>query len=137
VNGATTLLRTLVGEPIDLSIACGESLDLVRVDRTQLEQILFNLAVNARDAMPHGGRLEIQTGRADASTVATLAGARPYVMISVADSGVGMSRETMARAFQPFFTTKDVGKGSGLGLSTVHDIVKQNGGVVTLESQPG
>jgi signal transduction histidine kinase len=109
----------------------------VRADPGQFSQMLMNLAVNARDAMPQGGRLSIST-RAE-TVPAEAAGSRQgrYAVLEVADTGCGMSPEVRARIFEPFFTTKDMGKGTGLGLSTVYGIVEQAGGHIAVESAPG
>jgi len=135
------LLRRLIGEDVALVTVSADGDTRVRVDRGQIEQVILNLAVNARDAMPEGGTLTITTQRVEVD--AALAALHPelapgpYVAMSVRDSGVGMSDEVRIRAFDPFFTTKELGKGTGLGLSTVYGIVSQSGGGVWIESQPG
>jgi two-component system cell cycle sensor histidine kinase/response regulator CckA len=135
------LLQRLIGENITLKMAHGRDLGLVRVDQGQLEQVIINLAVNARDAMPQGGELTIRTANV-AREVAAREGveimpAGHYVLIEVIDTGQGISREVIGRIFEPFFSTKEVGSGTGLGLSTVYGIVKQTGGFVFVESDPG
>ena len=127
------MVRRLIGEHIDVRLDLRAHPGHVRADPSQVEQVLLNLVLNARDAMPGGGRLTI--GTADESPEAASAG--DYVALVVRDTGVGMDEATMTRVFEPFFTTKEVGKGTGLGLSTVYGIVKQSGGDVRLESAPG
>jgi two-component system, cell cycle sensor histidine kinase and response regulator CckA len=135
------LLRRLIGENITLEFVHGRDLGLVKVDQGQLEQVVINLAVNARDAMPNGGRLTIRTAnvcRAQALRRGhEVMPAGDYVLIEVADTGIGISPDNLARIFEPFFSTKEVGSGTGLGLSTVYGIVKQTGGFVFVDSNPG
>ena len=135
------LLRRLIGENIELKMTHGRDLHLVKVDQGQLEQVIINLAVNARDAMPHGGRLAIHTANETLSAPETRGGetllAGDYVRVDVADTGMGIAKENLSRIFEPFFSTKEVGSGTGLGLSTVYGIVKQTGGYVFVDSSPG
>jgi two-component system cell cycle sensor histidine kinase/response regulator CckA len=135
------LLRRLIGENIELNVVHGRDLGLVRVDQGQLEQVIINLAVNARDAMPGGGTLTIRTLNL-ATTEAKRFGDEvmppgEYVQIEVGDTGTGIPKEILQRIFEPFFSTKEVGAGTGLGLSTVYGIVKQTGGFVFVDSEPG
>jgi signal transduction histidine kinase len=140
VSDTERMLRRVIGEDIELEISLSPSPTRIRADAGQVEQVILNLAVNARDAMPEGGKLTIATGAVDLDEPpASNPNARPgpYVTLSVVDTGVGMSLETQRRAFEPFFTTKDVGKGTGLGLSTVYGIAVQCGGSVDVQSEVG
>ena len=135
------LLRRLIGENIELEFGHGRDLGLVKVDQGQLEQVVINLAVNARDAMPNGGRLTIRTANVRPAQALRRAHevmpAGDYVLIEVRDTGIGIAPDNLARIFEPFFSTKEVGSGTGLGLSTVYGIVKQTGGFVFVDSNPG
>jgi len=135
------MLRRTLGETIEIETALAEGLWRMRVDPHQLENALLNLAINARDAMPKGGKLTIASAniRLDAAGAAALGDLAPgdYVRLSVSDSGTGMAPEVIEHAFEPFFTTKEVGKGSGLGLSMIYGFVKQSGGHVTIASEVG
>ena len=141
IEAARGVLSRLVGEDIRIQFERGEGLWPVRFDASQLDQILVNLAANARDAMPQGGRLEIRTANlpAEDSSVCRRPALTPrdYVRLTVADSGVGMSEEVLQHAFEPFFTTKEVGKGTGLGLATVYGIIRQSGAWIDVDSRLG
>jgi two-component system cell cycle sensor histidine kinase/response regulator CckA len=141
VSDMERLLRPLIGENVELLARLTPEAGYTRADAGQLEQVLMNLVVNAKDAMPDGGRLTIQTQHVvfDQSHRRGQTFIRPgnYVLLSVSDTGMGMDRETQSRIFEPFFTTKEKGKGTGLGLSTVYGIVKQSGGYVTVQSEKG
>ena len=135
------LLDRLLGEKVDLKVVHGRDVWPVRADISQFEQVVVNLAVNARDAMPEGGKLEIRTSNVSADEVATLGykemPQEDFVLLEVEDHGTGMSEEVLEKIFEPFFSTKDVGKGTGLGLSTVYGIVKQTGGYIYPVSEVG
>ena len=135
----TSLLRRLIGDDVELRANLDSSLRRVRVDRSQLEQVIMNLALNARDAMPQGGKLVVSTTNVEldegqATELALAPG--DYVLLAISDTGVGMDEATRARVFEPFFTTK-AGRGTGLGLATSFGIVRQSGGAIAVESMPG
>jgi two-component system cell cycle sensor histidine kinase/response regulator CckA len=135
------MLGRILGEDVELALVTEPALWMVRVDPSSFDQVIMNLMVNARDAMPEGGKASIETRNAtiDAAFARTHLGAvaGDYAMVAVTDSGTGMDKATLARIFDPFFTTKEKGKGTGLGLSTVFGIVQQAGGGVWVESEPG
>jgi two-component system cell cycle sensor histidine kinase/response regulator CckA len=141
IAGTGKMLERLLGEQVELATALAPDVGAVRIDPGQLEQVIVNLAVNARDAMPGGGRLMIESRNLDVEVPgadgAPLIPAGGYVLLVVSDNGSGMDAETQSRIFEPFFTTKVHGKGTGLGLATVYGIVKQNGGHITVYSEPG
>jgi two-component system, cell cycle sensor histidine kinase and response regulator CckA len=141
VHGLEMMLRRVLTENVELVIRTAPELGLIKADPVQMEQVLINLAVNARDAMPKGGRLTIATAprhvTKDSGEGESLLRAGDYVTLSVSDSGMGMDAATRARIFEPFFTTKEVGKGTGLGLATVYGIIKQSNGHIEVESEPG
>jgi signal transduction histidine kinase len=141
VQGIDKLLRRIIGEDVQLETDLSPDMPAVKVDPSQMDQVIMNLAVNSRDAMPDGGKLAIETEAVDltrefaASHIGVEAG--PYVILRVSDTGIGMDAAIKARLFEPFFTTKDKGKGTGLGLSIVYGIIKQNGGEILVQSEPG
>ncbi len=141
IDDLEKMLKRLIEEDIQLITQKDPDLGAVKADPTQIEQVLLNLAVNSRDAMPQGGKLIIETSNvllsSDLVHERVTMAAGPYVLIVVTDTGVGMDEQTMANIFEPFFTTKEKGKGTGLGLSTVYGIIKQSGGYIWVYSEPG
>ena len=141
IEGMLKMLQRLIGEDIELAWLPDSAQAMVKVDPGQIDQILANLCVNARDSIAGVGKVIIETGNAvfDEDFCSSRIGFSPgdYVMITVRDNGCGMDKETLENLFEPFFTTKDVGQGTGLGLATVYGIVKQNGGFIHVDSEPG
>jgi two-component system, cell cycle sensor histidine kinase and response regulator CckA len=139
VDGMEKMLRRLIGEDVQIVTRLAPELRLVEADPSQIEQVVMNLAVNARDAMPDGGTLAIETTNETLERVEPDWAIQPgaYVLLAITDTGIGMDEQIRAQIFEPFFTTKPVGKGTGLGLSTVYGIIKQSGGHVSVVSEPG
>jgi two-component system cell cycle sensor histidine kinase/response regulator CckA len=141
VTDVGKMLRRLIGEDIELEIALDPQLGRIKADQGQIQQVIMNLVVNARDAMPNGGKLIIKTGNVEVDQTYTWHKSPqvpgPYTLLEISDTGVGMESEVLAHMFEPFFTTKEVGKGTGLGLSTVYGVVKQSGGYIWADSEPG
>ena len=141
LRSMASMFRRLLGEDVALEVRLTDDIVPVEVDESQIEQVILNLVVNARDAMPTGGRLVVETGVREVagSAVATLGvpAAGRYVQLSVSDTGVGMDEATRTRIFEPFFTTKEPGKGTGLGLATAYGVVTQSGGAISVDSHPG
>ena len=141
VTGMLKMLRRLIGEDIDITWTPGSGLWPVKIDPGQIDQILANLCVNARDAIRGEGKILIETGKArfDEAYCAIHPGFVPgeYVQLSVSDNGCGMDRQTLNNIFEPFYTTKEMGQGTGLGLATIYGIVKQNQGFINAYSEPG
>ncbi len=135
----TRMLRRLIGEDVELSVALQAGVGNIRADPAQIEQVLMNIVINARDAMPEGGTVRVETREVESRAGLPHAEipAGRYVVLSIADSGKGMDGDTLSRIFEPFFTTKEKGRGTGLGLSTAYGIVKQSGGWIYCTSRPG
>ena len=142
VGAVARMARRLIGADVQLQLELAATVAQVLADPAQIEQVLLNLIVNARDAMPNGGRIQVNTANVrlqagDPDTTQSGLAAGPYVLMAVSDNGVGMDQSTQARIFEPFFTTKETGRGTGLGLATVYGIVRQSGGAVTVTSERG
>jgi two-component system, cell cycle sensor histidine kinase and response regulator CckA len=142
IQDSLKIIQRLIGEDIELITNLAPDLGLIKADSTQIEQVIMNLAVNSRDAMPRGGKLSLECKNADFKE--ELLGFKggydaesDYILLSISDTGIGMDRETKSHLFEPFFTTKGIGKGTGLGLATVYGIIKQSGGFLTVDSELG
>jgi signal transduction histidine kinase len=135
IAGVQNLLTRLLGENVELRTELADDLRMVRIDPAQVQQIILNLALNARDAMPDGGRITLSTGNCQAGRRKDCPSG--FIQLEVRDTGCGMDAKTRSRAFEPFFTTKKTGKGTGLGLATVYGIVKKKRGTIAIESKPG
>ncbi|HEX6217347.1 MAG TPA: ATP-binding protein, partial [Vicinamibacterales bacterium] len=142
IDAVARMARRLIGTDVQLKLQLNKAVAKVLADPAQIEQVLLNLIVNARDAMPNGGMITVQTTNvrldAEAPQVSQAGIAPgPFVMLAVSDNGIGMDQATQARIFEPFFTTKETGRGTGLGLSTVYGIIRQTGGAITVTSERG
>jgi PAS domain S-box-containing protein len=141
IAGMEGMFRHLMGGDVDVRILCAPDLQSVKVDAGQIEQVIINIAINARDAMPQGGKLTLETSNIifNGKSVGSFSDIKPgdYVLLAITDTGIGMNREVKARVFEPFFSTKDVGQGTGLGLATCYGIIKQSGGHINVYSEPG
>jgi signal transduction histidine kinase len=141
ITGTNALIATILSEQIGLNLSLADDLSVIYADPTQIEQVILNLCINARDAMPRGGMLTISTANMEISEdlIGDHADAKPgpFVVFSISDTGTGMDAATMAKIFEPFFTTKEVGRGTGLGLATVYGIIKQHNGFITVDSVVG
>jgi CheY-like chemotaxis protein len=135
------MIQRIIGEDVEVATVLDPNLANIKGDPSQIQQALMNLSINARDAMPHGGRLSLETANVvlDQAYAKERPGVEPgpHVMLAVSDNGIGMNKETVAKLFEPFFTTKPAGKGTGLGLATVYGIAKQHGGTISVYSEPG
>jgi nitrogen-specific signal transduction histidine kinase/CheY-like chemotaxis protein len=137
ISGFHKILTRLIGEDIEFTLDLAADKPLVKADKGQLEQVFMNLATNARDAMPRGGKLLITTKTASLSEDNGEIKRGSYVIVSVSDTGIGMDKDTLEHIFEPFYTSKEVGKGTGLGLAIVYGIIKKHDGVITVQSEPG
>jgi len=136
VDRVKTMLNRLIGDDVELVSVLSKDLGIIKADPIQVEQVLMNLAVNAREAMPKGGKIIIKTANVTIADTSSSTVPGRYVMLSVSDTGIGMDKQTQARVFEPFFSTRETGKGTGLGLSTVFGIIQQSSGTITVHSEP-